>query len=312
MPWTSVIEASAAACPVSADAWTAVPAAPAVHRQRSRHAQAGQKLLLHQVVSWRGPFELGADGAVVAALFTTKYTGDPDAALLLQLPRPANRRRIAGRGPARLPGAPPVRHGNRRGSGAGHAPARSGGHLPVRAHGVRPAPPGPRPGDAGPTTSSATCVVGPRSGWSRTSPTSTTRSSTGPTARTGRGRDRHPSARPCGSRRWGHRRRAARRTSAPAYVDEMVAMIGQLVEIGPAYPTDDGVYLVPSRSRTTACSPTSRSTRCSPEAASARSTAPSTSTIRPTSRSGSWPSRASRAGRRRGATAVRAGTPSAS
>ncbi len=30
---------------------------------------------------------------------------------------------------------------------------------------------------------------------------------------------------------------------ATAYVDEMVEMIGQLVEIGRAYPTDDGVYL---------------------------------------------------------------------
>ena len=58
---------------------------------------------------------------------------------------------------------------------------------------------------------------------------------------------------------------------ATEYVDEMVAMIGQLVEIGRAYPTDDGVYLSVRRSRTTACSPTSRSTTCSPAAASATS-----------------------------------------
>ena len=56
----------------------------------------------------------------------------------------------------------------------------------------------------------------------------------------------------------------------------MVAMIGQLVEIGRAYVTDDGVYLVRRDGRrTTACSPTSRSTTCSPAAASARCSAPS-------------------------------------
>ena len=59
---------------------------------------------------------------------------------------------------------------------------------------------------------------------------------------------------------------------ATEYVDEMVAMIGQLVEIG------RGLHhrrrRLPRRSRpsrTTACSPTSRSTTCSPAAASGRS-----------------------------------------
>ena len=56
------------------------------------------------------------------------------------------------------------------------------------------------------------------------------------------------------------------------------------------------------RSRTTACWPTSRSTTCSPAAATARCSAPSRSATRPTSCCGSWPSRASRRGRRRGAT----------
>ena len=50
---------------------------------------------------------------------------------------------------------------------------------------------------------------------------------------------------------------------------------------------------------------------CSPAAASARSSAPSTSAIRPTSCCGSWPSPASRRGRRRGARAGPDGTASA-
>ena len=53
---------------------------------------------------------------------------------------------------------------------------------------------------------------------------------------------------------------------------------------------------------TTGCWPSSRSTSCWPEAATAPWSAPSTSATRPTSPSGSWPSRTSRRGRRRGAT----------
>ena len=80
-------------------------------------------------------------------------------------------------------------------------------------------------------------------------------------------------------------------------------MIGQLVDARPGLPHRR--RRVPGRrdrSTTTACSPTSRSTTCSPAAASARCSAPTRSATRPTSCCGSWPSRASRRGRRRGAT----------
>ena len=86
---------------------------------------------------------------------------------------------------------------------------------------------------------------GSRCGWSRTSPTSTTRSSTGPNASSARGR-RSPTK--C-ERVWFEAMdgiNVARPDDIPhatEYVDEMVAMIGQLVEIGRAYTTDDGVYL---------------------------------------------------------------------
>ena len=97
---------------------------------------------------------------------------------------------------------------------------------------------------------------------------------------------------------------------ATEYVEQMVALIGQLVDAGKAYVTSDGVYLSVEGSTATACCPTSTWTACVRGAASARSSARRSATP-PTSSCGSWPSRASPTGPHRGATAGPAGTPSA-
>ena len=124
-------------------------------------------------------------------------------------------------------------------------------------------------------------------------------------ARVGRGRRSPRSARRCGSRRW-TASTCKRPTDVPhatEYVDEMVEMIGQLVDARQGLRHRRRRLPVGrDRSTTTACSPTSRSTTCAPAAASARSSAPTRSVTRPTSCCGSSPSRASRRGRRRGAT----------
>ena len=100
---------------------------------------------------------------------------------------------------------------------------------------------------------------------------------------------------------------------ATEYVDEMVAMIGELVDRGNAYATEDGVYLSVEtvEGYGLLAQPVTRAT-CDRAAASATCSAPTSSAIPPTSRCGSCPSPASRRGRRRGATVVPDGTASAS
>ena len=125
--------------------------------------------------------------------------------------------------------------------------ARQGQHLPVRPDGVRPAPPRSRPRRRSCTTSCAATSSGrgSRCGSCRTSPTSTTRSSSAPSARGVRGRTSPPKC----ERVWFDAMAGInvhRPTDVPhatEYVDEMVAMIGDLIERGSAYVTDDGVYL---------------------------------------------------------------------
>ncbi len=83
-----------------------------------------------------------------------------------------------------------------------------------------------------------------RSPTSRTSPTSTTRSSTAPTARVVTGPRSPPRSRRSGRRRWTAIgvKRPTHDPHATAYVDEMVELVGRLVDGGPAYETSDGVY----------------------------------------------------------------------
>ena len=215
----------------------------------------------------------------------------------------------------RCPGAPPVRHRHRGGPRAGPAPARPGGHLPLRPDRLRPAPPRPRPGHAGlrrppplpgvvrPAGAAgvqhhrhrrqdhrAGQPGGPRR--RRDRPPLRGRLVPGDGRHRRRPADRHPPR---------HRlRRADGRADRPAR------------RARPRLPhRRRRLPRRRRRSRTTACWPTSPSTRCWPAAATGRSSAPSRSATRPTSRSGRWPSPASRAGPHRGATAARAGTPSA-
>ena len=96
---------------------------------------------------------------------------------------------------------------------------------------------------------------------------------------------------------------------ATAYVDRMVALVGELLGRGVAYETGDGVYLDVGRCPATGCWLARASTRCGPAPGSrpSRRSAP-----RSTSRCGRRPSRGSRAGRRRATPDGRVGTPSAS
>ena len=185
------------------------------------------------------------------------------------------------------------------------ARAGQGVDVRVRAHRVRPAAPRPRPLLAGvrraaplprrgPASTSPTC---------RTSPTSTTRSSSGPSARTATGRTSPQrceavwyqamdalNVQPPRPRPPRHRlRRADGRAHRPA---------GRPAARRTRPPTASTSG--PRRSTTTGCWPASRSTRCGPGPGSRASTR---SGRRSTSRCGRRPSPASRRGRRRGATA---------
>ena len=101
-----------------------------------------------------------------------------------------------------------------------------------------------------------------------------------------------------------HRRRPARPTTPtpPPTSTEMVELIGELVDLGRAYETDDGVYLVGrvGRGLRPARPPVARRLRAG--GGDREVVGADRSAIRPTSRCGRWPSRASRRGRRRGAT----------
>jgi cysteinyl-tRNA synthetase len=92
----------------------------------------------------------------------------------------------------------------------------------------------------------------------------------------------------------------------------MVTMIGQLVEIGRGYTTEDGVYLSVESVEDYGLLVNQDLPTWSKGAVTARSSAPRTSGTPPTSCCGSWPSPASRRGRHLGATAGPAGTASAS
>ena len=100
---------------------------------------------------------------------------------------------------------------------------------------------------------------------------------------------------------------------ATEYVDEMVAMIGELVDLDAAYTTDDGVYLsVETVDDYGLLAHQSLDEMLVGGGERDRRRRRPASATRPTSCCGSWPSRASRRGRRRGATADRGGTASAS
>ncbi len=89
-------------------------------------------------------------------------------------------------------------------------------------------------------------------------------------------------------------------------------MIGQLVEIGHAYPTDDGVYLsVETVEDYGLLAHQSLDDMLAGGGDRDVFGAELRSATRPTSCCGSWPSRASRRGRRRGATVAPVGTASA-
>nr|MBA2497789.1 cysteine--tRNA ligase [Acidimicrobiia bacterium] len=93
---------------------------------------------------------------------------------------------------------------------------------------------------------------------------------------------------------------------ATAYVEAMIALIDRLVEAGAAYPVADGVYFRAERVEGYGLLAARAWSRCGRE--------PGWSSTRPRSRRstspcGSWPSPASRRGRRRGARVARAGTP---
>ena len=182
-----------------------------------------------------------------------------------------------------------------------------GEHLPLRPDRLRPAAPRPRSGDARVRRPAPLPRVerARRCGSSPTSPTSTTRSSSGPTRGPAVAGDHRPSARRSGSRRWTASASPGPTTSPtpPSTSTQMVAMIGELVEIGRAYVTDDGVYLSVEigRGLRPARPPVARRhARRRRRARGLRRRA--ASATRPTSCCGSWPSRASRRGRRRGAT----------
>ena len=211
--------------------------------------------------------------------------------------------------------APPVRHRHEGGPRARRTRAGQGEHLHLRADGVRPAAPrsrpvharvrraDPLPALAGDRGAAGLQRHGHRRPHHRAGPARTTsvgrdhrQVRAGVVDGDGRARGRPPRrhAPRHGVRRrdGGHDRPARRDRSRPT--------------------RRKTASTCPSRaSRTTASSPTSRSTSWSPAEASARSSAPSSSVIRATSRSGSWPSPASRHGRRRGAKGVPGGTPSA-
>ena len=93
-------------------------------------------------------------------------------------------------------------------------------------------------------------------------------------------------------------RRCARPTSRtpPSTSTQMVEMIGELVDIGSAYVTDDGVYLsVRSRARLRPARPPDARRHAGRRRRPRGRSAPTTSATPPTSRCGSSPSRASRA-----------------
>ena len=181
-----------------------------------------------------------------------------------------------------------------------------------------------RPSTARPTSATAgsrscsTCSAatssgpGSRSPTCRTSPTSTTTSSSGPRPSRGRGQEITERCEAVWYRAMDaiDVKRPTHDPHATAYVEQMVALVDRLVDVGIAYETSDGVYFQAERDRglRPAGPPVARlAARRRPGRGRSRRSA-----RRSTSRSGRRRSRASRRGRRRGATGGRAGTPSAS